>query len=208
MGGYGSGGRNAVNNGTVEQFRSIDVMRLRREGCLNPGYIGSWRWSRDGETVANIGLRANDGGLVLNYRLRRGGAEWEDVDQRIRIQWEPCRLGGQRPWFECSVYHRGRYCGRKVANLYLVGSLFACRHCYRLAYQCQREKAWDRALRRSTKIRASVGGEPGLAAPFPDRPKGMWKRTYFRFLERDDDAAAVVNGTFLQRARQLSSWSR
>jgi len=33
------------------------------------------------------------------------------------------------------------YCGRSVNNLYGAGRLFACRHCYQLAYASQREPA-------------------------------------------------------------------
>ena len=47
-------------------------------------------------------------------------------------------LGGRRPWFICSVRANGRYCGRRVAVLYLAGELFACRKCYGLAYASQR----------------------------------------------------------------------
>lgn len=34
-----------------------------------------------------------------------------------------------RRWFVCSVHANGRYCGRRVALLYLAGELFACRRC-------------------------------------------------------------------------------
>ena len=56
------------------------------------------------------------------------------MQQRVAISWTPCRFGGERPWFICSVCANGTYCGRQVTKLYDAGRLFACRHCYRLAY--------------------------------------------------------------------------
>jgi hypothetical protein len=66
-----------------------------------------------------------------------------------------------------------------VAKLYLGGRIFACRFCYRLAYQSQNENAAFRSITRAQKIRVKLGGSADLSSPFP-KPRGMHWRTYER----------------------------
>jgi len=164
----------------MEECRSPDVNRLHREGCLQPGWAGEWSWTRDGERVAWICLRAELDQLRLIYRVRIGGGDWQDIAERVPIVRVACRYGGMRPYFVCPGVVNGKACGRRVAKLYRHGRYFLCRHCYRLAYASQSEGELDRALRRANTIKQRLGGEPGLAYPFPKRPKGMWRRTYER----------------------------
>jgi hypothetical protein len=65
-------------------------------------------------------------------------------------------------------------------KLYGAGRLFACRHCYRLAYASQQESAHQRGLLKSQKIRTRLGGSASMLDEFPDKPKGMHWRTYDR----------------------------
>ncbi len=172
MGGFGSGRPSGSGRGKVEACRSIDVNRLHREGCLRAGWMGSWQWTRDGEQVASINLRAEHDRLHLTYRVRIGGGEWEDVAETVRIVRVACRFGGARPYFICPGVVNGIACGRRVAKLHGPGRYFLCRHCYRLAHASQSEGAWDRTLRRANKIRQRLGGDPGMAAPFPAEAEG------------------------------------
>src|SRR6266481_9692801 len=126
---YAGGGKN-----TVESCRSIDVLRWNKLGYLRSPRWFSWAWTRDGERVASINVETQRYSLTLKYRSRSYGEDWSDVEQRVAIAWTPCRFGGERPWFVCSVAANGVYCGRRVTKLYGAGRLFACRHCYRLAY--------------------------------------------------------------------------
>ena len=145
MGVFGSRRRSRSGRDPVESCRSIDVNRLRKAGCLAPGWRGGWKWTRDGEKVASIHQRADAGRLHLIYRVRIGGGEWEDLEEIVRIVRVPCRLGGARPYFLCPGVVNGIRCGRRVARLHGPGRYFLCRHCYRLAHASQSESGWDRA---------------------------------------------------------------
>jgi hypothetical protein len=180
VGGLGSGRPSGTWRSKVEDCRSLDVNQLHREGCLRPGWAGIWQWTRDGERVAWIELRAELGRLHLTYRLRVGGGDWQDVAESVHIVRVACRYGGTRPYFECPGVVNGRACGRRVSKLYGHGRYFLCRHCCRLVYASQSEGELERALRRANTIKQRLGGEPGLAYSFPRRPRGMWRRTYER----------------------------
>jgi hypothetical protein len=74
-------------------------------------------------------------------------------------------------------------CGRRAALLYLGGSgIFACRHCYRLAYRSQMETAHDRTFRRANNLRERLGWVAGIVHPPGCKPKGMHWRTYIRLM--------------------------
>jgi hypothetical protein len=190
---------------TAESNRRLDINRLRQAGCLQPGYWGSWEWKRDGERVASIQFRRDGDRLVLSYRVRRHGGEWQDVEQPTPIVWMPCRFGGARPYFVCPGIVNGIACGRRVTKLYGAATYFLCRHCYRLAYTSQREDRYDRALRRANNIRMRLGGEVGIASRFPDRPKGMHRKTYEHLQSAGLSAEILAQGRlaiFLERLKQ------
>jgi hypothetical protein len=165
--------------------QSLDINRLHREGCLRPGWVGGWQWTRDGEKVASISFRAEEECLLLLYRYRSGGGDdWQEIEEPVSIDWTPCHFGGARPWFVCPGVVHGVACRRRVGKLYGPGRYLLCRHCYRLAYQSQREQPYERSLRRANNIRIRLGGDPGVLSPFPEKPKGMHWRTYERLSNR------------------------
>lgn len=198
MGGMGSGRQWYGARDTTSDCRSIDVRRWKRDGLLTPHQSFGWQWSRDGEVVASIRVRAEPGRVVLTYRHRSWDAdEWNDESYPIYLEWTPCNLGGERPWFLCPA----RGCGKRVAILY-GGAIFACRHCYDLAYESQREPGYDRAARQADKIRIKLGWEPGILNPDGEKPKGMHCKTFEKLIRRHD---ALVNHSLASLGLQLTA---
>jgi len=181
------GNRNSGNRwrygtrSTTDDMRSIDVRRWAREGMLQPGYRGGWRWSRNGQEIASIGMRAEEDRVILTYRHRSGGGDWRNEEYPILVERTACHLGGSRAWFLCPA----RECGRRVAILY-GGTIYACRRCHRLAYDSTREDAGDRTTRCADRIRARLGWEAGILNGKGPKPKGMRWRTFERLVERHD----------------------
>jgi hypothetical protein len=165
-------------------YCAMDVNKLHHEGRLQPGWAGGLRWMREGETVAAISLRAGADGIHLTYRVRVGDGGFQDVAETVRIERVPCRFGGARPYFICPGVAKRVTCGRRVTKLYGPWPYFLCRHCCGLAQANHSEGTWDLKLRRAEKIRERLGGDPDGAAPFPLKPKGMWRRTYERLREQ------------------------
>jgi hypothetical protein len=179
---------------TCESCRWIDVRRWHREGRLSTSQRFSCAWTRRGVRYGEIAVRTESDAVVLIYKVRSEGHDWRSVEQRVPISWTACRFGGRRPWFTCSASSAGRYCGRRVAVLYGAGELFACRHCYGLAYLSQQESPLDRSLSQAQKIRFRLGGSPSTFDFFPQRPKRMHRRTYDRLRARGEKAEAIYSG--------------
>lgn len=156
-------------------MRPLDIRRLQRDGLLIPGRSFGWHWTRNGEEVASIQMRTEADRVILNYRSRSNGGEWLPMEYPVYLEWTGCNLGGRRAWFLCPA----RGCGRRVAILY-GGSVFACRHCHKLAYECQRETDDYRAMRRVDTIRRRLGWAAGIANPAGGKPKGMHWKTFWR----------------------------
>ena len=129
-----------MGRATCEGCMSIDVRRWHREGLLRAGQRFAHALTWVGEPTEGIRVLTKTDAVVLVFGSRRwGGGYGQFITQRVPITWTPCAFGGQRPWFRCDVYSRGRYCGRRVALLHSAGGPFACRHCYGLAYASQSE---------------------------------------------------------------------
>ncbi len=149
--GPGSGNRWRYGaKSTTDDFRTGRAA-LGAGRCAEAGLWVGWQWTRDGETVASIQMRAEQDRVILIYRHRSGDGEWKDEHYAVRIvrTVQPRRfprlvhLPGRRLWAA-----RGDP---------LRGGIFACRRCYRLAYASSREDAGDRATRRAPKVRNRGG---------------------------------------------------
>jgi hypothetical protein len=167
---------------------------------LRPGYYGSLSWSIGSSPSEFIRFRMHEGGMELTYKYRQAGDdEWHEVNERVPFAFTGQHLGGRRRWFMCLS------CGRRCGVLY-GGTHFRCRKCWNLAYASQHESPSSRAISKAQKLRRRLGGSESLDDPFPERPKGMHRRTYQRLraegeaLDMQADAMlAVYMGAFLGR---------
>ena len=171
MGGFNSG--NHGGKSCTADKRALDVRMLQRDGQLKPGLALTLTWRRNGKAVANIDIQVHTDSVKLIYRVRPDGKEWQSMDYPVRLAWTACHYGGQRAWWLCPAVG----CGRRVAVLF-GGPVFACRHCQRLAYKCQRETPNDRCIRRADKLRDRLGWVAGIVHGAGDKPKGMHWRTF------------------------------
>ena len=98
------------------------------------------------------------------------------IVSRIDIISTAMHFGGRREWFKCPD------CGDRARILY--GSDFACRSCQQLNYPSTRRCSRDRAITRSVQLRRRLGGDGSLLEPFPRRPKGMKRKTWWRLFAK------------------------
>ena len=182
MGGSGSGNRwRTAGRPCTNEFRSLDVRWLGRQGLLRPTGWLTLSWKAGSETTASIRIRGGRDQVHLRYRHQPCGGAWKEESYAIRVVYTPCHFGGDRAWFLCPAVG----CGRRVAVLF-GGGVFACRHCYRLVYPSTREDGWDRAIRRADTIRDRLGWQPGILNGMGPKPKWMRWRTFDRLLEEHD----------------------
>jgi hypothetical protein len=197
MGGQGSGRNWQCGKDTTDDCRALDVRRLQRESLLTAGLAFSWKWLRNGNTVASIQIRTEAQRLILIYRHQaNSSSDWQQMEYGVSLDWTPCTYGGHRAWFRCPATG----CGRRVALLY-IGSMgvFACRHCYNLAYASQRKTLQDRLLRKAGKCRDRLKWKPGFLNPPEGKPKGMHWRTYWQLRNQHDVLAREGMGMLLAK---------
>jgi len=195
MGGYGSGRNGPASGMTTEGCRSIDVRRWQRDELLTSGHNFSWQWRTcDGEVTGSIKVQVMTQAIMLTYKHKSNDSDWCAESYAVQLSWTPCTLGGRRPWFLCPA----RGCTRRVALLYGVGGIFACRRCYRLSYPSQLEGSADRALRRADAIRERLGWPPGIWGGHGGKPKAMHWKTYRRLTAALDRWADASTALFMQ----------
>jgi len=181
MGGAGSGYfsyRRARRN-LIEHAFALDIAALTRAGRIVPctASVGVWEVSGRPGTQA-LTLRY-DSDLTNLDEARIWFTFYIDgmnQHQTLRLAVTKPRLGGIRLWFVCPVT------GRRARLLYLPydAKRFASREAHGLTYRSQSETDLFRSITRAQKIRARLGGDVSIHAPFPPRPPGMHRRTYER----------------------------
>lgn len=184
MGGTGSGSwYRWGSKATTESQHRVDIRWMRKHGYLRAGKFGFLSWSRRREQTGWISFRVEQDQVVLNYRQRPNGGEWEDVEEVVKFDRTACNYGGYRMWFLCPR------CWQRVAVLYGAGKYFLCRHCYDLTYTSQQESGPDRLMRKARKIRVRLGVGGNLTEPILFKPKNMHQKTFDRLRKEADHAS-------------------
>jgi len=156
----------------IESHNRLDIRVLHKKNLLRPGLSFPWTWTCGGKPSGDILIKTEVGYIILIYRYREGGKEWQGVEERVSLDWTRCNYGGRRPWFRCPG------CGRRVGILAAAGKLFLCRHCYSLKYWSQLETDLDQAQWKVTKLKERLKGKTWL------KPKGMHQKTFDRLRHR------------------------
>jgi hypothetical protein len=99
--------------------------------------------------------------------------------QQVRVSWTRCHLGGFRPWMHCP------HCQKRVGKLLPGIAGYSCRACIgNPLYASQAKSRPGRIHFELCKLRLLLGGEATVTQPFPDRPRGMHRKTYEQICER------------------------
>jgi hypothetical protein len=61
----------------------------------------------------------------------------------------------------------------------------------------------QRALRRAAKLKRRLGIDVGVAEPFPEKPKGMWVRTFGCLLDKILQAEIQANEVQTNKMKRL-----
>ena len=175
--------------GTIEKYVALNVNDLHRRRAFGDRTAvfsnASLRWPWIDR------LRVNRWSVQIEFPS--GGV------QSIAVVWSWCHFGGGRPWFTCP------HCRRRCAKLYCNrGSYSACRVCYELRYAIQRRGRKGARWLAAIKLRLRLGGMPSIAAPFPERPRGMHRKTYNRLRLRAERIEAGLSRRFLLRKPDYS----
>lgn len=178
MGGAGSGAR-LRHAPKTDMFHRVDLASFQQD-WFKSAYTGSITWSRGGRKMASIGYRLWPNRMQLHYKHTRGGEE-HAIEDTFMFAFTDQPFGGQRRWIVCPS------CQRRCAVLY-GGARFRCRQCQGAVYQSQYETFPQLPWSKCHRARENLGGEPGLASPFPNKPKGMHWRTYNRLRDTDWNA--------------------
>jgi len=178
MGGKGSGRYCSLRASMCEDYNSLDLAWLRRKGLFAHNGWSTLTFSRAGEKIAAIQVKADDHGLCFRYRARScGSEEWEAIEDRVPFTYTDTNFGGRRRWFVCPSCHR------RCRVLY-GGKYYRCRKCHGLKYESQYENSWMRAATQAQRICARLGGTGDIDDPLPPKPKGMHWTTYERLARR------------------------
>lgn len=205
MGGPGSGTWWRWDKKTyAEEVNRIDIRYMKKQGMLKPGYSGSLSWSCGDEPSGSIRYEIHSDKMVLLYKHRQHGEEWQQVCDTVMLHETPCNYGGTRKWFLCPS------CYKRVGILYGPGKYLRCRKCTGMTYSSQSEGSLDRMVRKARKIRRKLDigtnwwDADCLSDPIFMKPKGMHQKTFDRLKQAENRLQHGIERVFVSRYGQ--SW--
>lgn len=145
----------------ADEATKIEISWLKKQGKIyntNTYESASIYWTHyPSETKSSISysIMTDDAGIKrmrFEYTITdRNSGEKRKIDYNVQLTTTPCYYGNVRFWFVCPFSVGGKYCGRRVGNLYLSGDYFCCRHCADLTYssRClsERMRLFDKLFR-------------------------------------------------------------
>jgi len=192
---------------STEQSNALHISWLKKQGALSGGFSsGGITWTSVGGDKSSIGysieIGENENSIILRYtQTDRWSGEKSDLDYKIQLVSTPCNYGGKRYWFICPLSKNGKYCGRRVGVLYLIGKYYGCRHCGNIAYQAQSEG------KRFRSFASCCAPDVDKAEAEAKRPyyNGKMTRKYKRFLskERKLEMALIMTTEGLHATKQI-----
>jgi hypothetical protein len=182
---------------TAISFAQQRILRGRRVrtpierlavGCLDAGNLNRIGVFHDRRALSDPSRwpeieRMWTGRYFLRLELRN-----QVTRQHIQISWTHCHYGGWRPWLHCP------FCNRRVLKLFRGMGGYFCRPCIgNPPYASQTKSKESRPHFEACKLRLRLGGVASLTAPFPERPRGMHRRTYARLRRRAEELEAGLS---------------
>ena len=155
---------------TIEKLASdcLDVRELRRKGILG---------GRLDHFPADVGWP-----IIAQLRVARFAILLDLRGHTIRNAFGfpgPASSRWRTAWMHCP------HCQKRVVKLYEGLGGYFCRACVgNPIYASQALSAQARPHFQACKLRLRLGGEASLAAPLPERPRRMHRRTYERLKSR------------------------
>lgn len=201
MGSRGSaGGRNLKRSGVIEEAWTLDARELQRRGILEHGWSARVNLRHHSGRTALIEFECDHERIQLTYDIKV--APNHSVPKKITIELSrvPRHFGGAQTYLMCPG------CAKRVALMYLADGNLVCRVCADLVHSSSREGAADRALRRSHKRWARVGGGHGFFAGVPVRPAHMRMRTFYATLRKIRAAEPAFAKAWLPHSRPDRRW--
>lgn len=170
----------------VEDCLALDLAWLMRLAPIREGQSGNGgiKFAVDGKAIDSLRFRLDlreveNARLVLLYFPAGPGSERKPTRQVIELSTILQNFGGRRWWMRCPVT------GERIRILYrpLGSNRFASRTAWGLAYRVERLNRFDRPFEKLFRVQRRLGNAQGLAMGL-ERPKGMWRRTFARHVER------------------------